>query len=57
MHFEIVHTDPDTSFYYINGEWVDATSEELLNHLYYEDIDQGIETTCIGEPTIVALFG
>ena len=57
MHFEIVHTDPDTSFYYINEEWVDATSEELLNHLYYEDIDQGIETTCIGEPTIVAIFG
>ena len=53
----IVRTDPGVSFFYINDEWIDATSEELLDKLYYEDIDQGIETTCIGEPTIVALFG
>ena len=53
----VVHTDPGVSFFYIDGEWIDVTSEQLLSELIYGDIAPGVEITCIGEPTIVALFG
>ena len=52
----IVNTEPGVSFYYLNGEWVDATSEELLAEFKVSDYPEGNELTCLGEPTIIALF-
>ncbi len=52
----IVHTDPGTSYYLVDGKWLDATDKELLTEYESELLPPGNELTCLGEPTLVALF-
>ncbi len=52
----VVHTEQGTSYYLVDGEWLDATDKELLTKYESEPLPPGNELTCLGEPTLVALF-
>ena len=51
-----VYTEPGTSYYLVDGEWVDATDKELLTKYESEPLPPGNELICLGEATLGALF-
>ena len=53
---DIVYTEPGVSFYYLNGEWVDASSESLVSEFIAYDFPNEGELECLGDPVMIALF-
>ena len=53
---DVVYTEPGVSFYYSDGEWIDATDKSLLSKFNAYDFPSSCELECLGEPSMVALF-